>query len=498
MVTAIIEILARQSLLEYKRYLELCATPDLLIFIYIYLKTTMYSEPVITAVSELATAMFSRLLSAMTQCVVYSAVVVTVSFAALFAIVYYEHESTSLTEDNQAKLSQAKKNSKIALEQSEKKGSAHVEFRDALCTELSRTRIQRDRAEGGMLYLRQELEEARVKNKSKEDEAFDLQSQIQFKAKELQSMTLSLENTKKELERANRFSQGAQDEIDKQQMTITLKEKIAKGLLEQVESQKKECRALNTDIQRTNYAWTLVNDELGEQLLSSLEEIEHLHMAIESWARNTAGTIHAIQSRVNELEGELAESKEENENLARDLKVMVERVEGYMKDIEALNRENEQREWDVVSGQREYVSEDDEEEEEYEQKEDCSWALDGDSDDDDTVYELDEESEEEVPEWYIHAPTDTKGLPYKQMREDALRMREMIKTEVEELNEWNEDDESMVNSESKDQDLEEQNTEGNILAPSESESEHHRASDDDSEVSHEGEGNDPDPWAIDP
>jgi predicted nucleic acid-binding Zn-ribbon protein len=458
----------------------------------------MYSEPVITTVSELATAMFSRLLSAMTQCVVYSAVVVTVSFAALFAIAYYEHESTSLTEDNQAKLSQGKKNSKIALEQSEKKGSAHVEFRDALCTELSRTRVQRDRAEGGMLYLRQELEEARVKNKSKEDEAFDLQIQIQFKAKELQRMTLALENTKKELERANKFSQEAQDGIDKQQATITLKEKIAKGLLEQVKSLKKEYRAVNTDIQRTNYTWTLVNDELVEKLLSSLEEIEHLQMTIETWARNTAGTIHAIQSRVNELEGELAESKEENENLARDLKVMVERVEDYMKDIEALNRDNEQREWDVVSGQREDVADgNEEEEEEHEQEEDRSWALDGDSDDDATVYELDEDSEEEIPEWYIHAPTDTKGLPYKQMREDALRMREMIKAEAEELNEWNEDDESMVNNESENEDLEEQITEGDIPAPSENESEHHHASDDDSEVNHEGEGNDPDPWAID-
>jgi hypothetical protein len=220
-------------------------------------------------------------------------------------------------------------------------------------------------------------------------------------------------------------------------------------------------------------------------------------MTIESWAWNTAGTIHAIQSRVNELEGELAESKEENENLARDLKVMVECVEDYMKDIEALNRDNEQREWDVVSGQREDVAEDDEEEEEHEQEEDCSWALDGDSDDDATVYELDEDSEEEIPEWYIHAPTDTKGLPYRQMREDALRMREMIKAEAEELNEWNEEDETMVNNESENEDLEEQITEGDIPAPSENESEHHHASDDDSEVNHEGEGNDPDPWAID-
>jgi HIV Tat-specific factor 1 len=187
----------------------------------------------------------------------------------------------------------------------------------------------------------------------------------------------------------------------------------------------------------------------------------------ESWKKNNAGTIHAMQSRINELEGELAESKEDNESLARHLRSMVERVESYIEELEALDLKAKQREWDVLTTEaaekvlaesntvaKEEDEEDEEEEEEEEDDDDDRWALDGDSDDDATVYELDEDSEEEEPEWFTHAPKDTKVLPYQQMREDALRMRVMLKAEAEELKEWNTDDVTLGERENETEDLE--------------------------------------------
>ncbi|KAI4648014.1 hypothetical protein J4E93_004425 [Alternaria ventricosa] len=376
-------------------------------------------------------------------------------------------------------------NTQIALKQSEKEVVAHLEFRDGLGRELSQARRERDRAEGIMTYLTQALEESKCKNASKEDECYELQSQIQFKAKELQSMTLSLHNTMKELERANKFSQEAQEKIDEQHATIMSNEESAKRVSTQLGNLTRDCTALKSEIRSLHLGWMSRCDESWRVRKVLEEENRQLYIENGSWAKNNAGTIRAMQSRVDELEGELAESREENENLARDLEIMVERVEGYMEEIETLDREAEEREWNVIQGEITEVAsemgdsitdEEEEEREDYEPEGYHLWTLDGDSEDDATVYELDEDSEEETPEWFIHAPTDTKGMPYKQMREDALKMREMINAETEELKEWDEDNEAVANGQEESENfedpegLEEQHTDDDTFSQSDNES----------------------------
>jgi len=366
----------------------------------------------------------------------------------------------------------------IALKQSEKEVVAHLEFRYGLGRELSQARRERDRAEGVMMYLTHALEGSKCKNASKEDECYELQSQIQFKAKELQSMTLSLHNTMKELERANKFSQEAQDKIDKQHATIMSNEESAKRTSTQLGNLTRDCKALKSDIQSLHIGWMSRCDESWRVKKALEEENRQLRIENESWAKNNAGTIRAMQSRVGELEGELAECREENGNLARDLEIMVERVEGYMEEIETLDREAEEREWNVIQGEMTEVASQmsesitDEEEEDYEGYEPEGyrlWTLDGDSEDDATVYELDEASEEEMPEWFIHAPTDPKGLPYKQIRE-------VVNAETEELKKWDEDNWAVTNGQEENEvleyleGLEEQHTDDDTLSQGDNES----------------------------
>ncbi|KAI4685285.1 uncharacterized protein J4E84_006012 [Alternaria hordeiaustralica] len=418
-------------------------------------------------------------------------------------------------------------NTEIALKQSEKKVVAHLEFRDGLGRELSQARRERDRAEGVMVYLTHALEESKCKNASKEDECYELQSQIQFKAKELQSMTLSLHNTMKELERANKFSQEAQDKIDEQHATIMFNEESAKRVTTylqamthslhntkkewerankfsqeaqdkideqhatimsneesakrvstQIEKLTRDCNALKSQIRSLHLGWTSRCDESWRVKKALEEENRQLRIANESWAKNNAGTIRAMQSRVDELEGELAECRAENGCLAVDLEIMVERVAHYMEEIEALDREAEEREWNFIPGEMiEAASETsesitDEEEEDYEGYEPEGyrlWTFDGDSEDDATVYELDEDSEEEMPEWFIHAPTDPSGMPYKQMWE-------MTNVETEGLKEWDEDSRAVANGQEKNdvpeylEGLEEQHTDDDTLSQSDDES----------------------------
>lgn len=479
----------------------------------------MFSMPMTKLVAPLATTMVS---------LAWPTAAGMVLLAALIGMVHYEQKlneaicrakiQEAVLEATQAELSEVKDdlhtsqtkpastdlclvgtesilaNTKIALKQSEKKVVAHVEFRDALGKELSQARRQRDRAEGVTMYLDHALKEAIRKNDSKEDECFDIQCQVQFKPKELQSMTLSLDNTKKELDRANQFSQKAQDEIDEQHATIMSNEDSAKRLSTQLENLQRACKALKSEILSLHLGWMSRCDESWRTKKALQEENRLLRNENKSWTKNNAGTIHAMQSRVDELEGE-------NEDLARDLKVMVERVEGYTKQIEALDREAEKREWNVIQTEIAEVASEmrksiaDEEEEQYEEYEEYEeyesegyhlWTLDGDSEDDATVYELNEDSEEEVPEWFIHTPTDTKGLPYKQMREDALKMREMTNTETEELKEWDEDNEVMANCQGEignleePEGVEEQHTDDDTLSQSDYESLESWDTDDDS------------------
>jgi hypothetical protein len=462
-----------------------------------------------------ATTLFSMSSTATPLPVEYLTAVATVLLGALAAIVYYEHKSSialcqnkSLREDlagAQIELSLTKEDlcatqtkltntelcladtesvlattqsiltgAETALDESQRRASAHSEFRDALCEELSSTRTQRDRAEGGLRYYKHTLEETKRKNHSKEDESWDLQNQIQFKAKELQGMTRCLMNTTKELGRAIDFSQEAQNEIDQQHaqivadaIAIERKEQRIQDLLEQVGFAWFACDRRRSTIMRArvNSKDAIGKLELENEALH--RDSEYWRGMNESWKKNNAGTIHAMQSRINELEGELAESKEDNESLARHLRSMVERVESYIEELEALDLKAKQREWDVLTTEaaekvlaesntvaKEEDEEDEEEEEEEEEDDDDRWALDGDSDDDATVYELDEDSEEEEPEWFTHAPKDTKGLPCQQMREDALRMRVMLKAEAEELKEWNTDDVTLGERENETEDLE--------------------------------------------
>jgi hypothetical protein len=441
----------------------------------------------------------------------YLTAVATVLLGALAAIVYYEHKSgitfcqnKSLREDlagAQVELSLTKEDlrttqtkltntelciadtksvlattkfilngTEIALDRSQKRALAHSEFREALCEELSRTRTQRDRAEGSLRYYKHTLEATERKNHFKEDEGWDLQNQIQFKAKELQGMTRCVMDIRKELKCAIDFSQEAQNEIDQQHaqivaaaITIKRKEQRIQYLLEQVNFARFACDRRRSTIMRArvNSKDAIGKLELENQALH--RHLEHWRGMGESWKKNNAGTIHAMQSRIDELEGELAESKEENENLARDLRIMVERVESYTEKLEALDLKTEQQEWDVVGTEAAekalaegytFTKEGEEEEEEEEEEDDDRWALDGDSDDDATVYGLDEDSEEEEPEWFTHAPKDTKGLPYQHMRDDSLRMRVMLKTEADELKEWNTDDVTLGDRESENEDLE--------------------------------------------
>ncbi|KAI4957409.1 hypothetical protein J4E86_004547 [Alternaria arbusti] len=372
-------------------------------------------------------------------------------------------------------------NTEIALKQSEKEVVAHLEFRDGLGRELSQVRRERDRAEGVMVYLTHALEESKCKHASKEEECFELQSQIQFKAKELQSMTLSLHNTMKELERANKFSQEAQDKIDEQHATIMSKDESAKRVSTQIEKLTRDCNALKSQIRSLHLGWMSRCDESWRVKKALEEENRQLRIENESWAKNNAGTFRAMQSRVDELEGELAECREENGCLAVDLEIMVERIAHYMEEIEALDREAEEREWNFIPGEMTEVASEtsesitDEEEDECEEHEAYEpegyrlWTLDGDSEDDAMVYELDEDSEEEMPEWFIHAPTDPSGMPYKQMWE-------MTNAETEELKEWDEDNWAVANSQEENkilktlEGLEEQHTDDDTLSQSDNES----------------------------
>jgi chromosome segregation ATPase len=300
-----------------------------------------------------------------------------------------------------------------ALEQTRKIASAHFEFREALAKELTRTRAQRDWAAGSTRYCMDMLKEARRKASSQELVAWEMQSQIKFKANELRDMTLSLGKIKEELALANKFSQEAQDEIDEQHVKIEEHEKLIEkkekkilGLLRQIRGRNLGFSRIHSTIERSNSCADSVITKLENINRDLTREVEYWRDMNQHWSSNNANTIHAMGSEINEVRGELAELDAENERLTKDLMAMVDRVESFDKEREAMINQIEQLEWGVVVPEvakkveksfTEKVDNNSTKDEEDE-KEGPSWFLDGDSEDDGTAYELDKGSEEDESE----------------------------------------------------------------------------------------------------
>ncbi|KAL1794967.1 hypothetical protein ACET3X_006783 [Alternaria dauci] len=349
------------------------------------------------------------------------------------------------------------KDTQNALGHLQRISATHSEFRDALANELSHTRAQRNWSTTGVRISLDALEEAERKVASQEFTAWELQNQIRFKANELHDMTLSLDSIKKELALANTFSQEAQDKIDEQENLLEESRETILGLLNQIRDHKMGCRCAHSTIERPNLGVDSVFTELENTNQNLAQEAEYWRAMSQSWSINSANTIHAMASEIEEVRGQLAEVNAENERLARDLEALVKHVEDFDEGREFTTQQVRQPEWSAIASNidnEEDCSTDDvdmsvtkEEEGEGEGDDhDPSWFPNEGGEYDGMSYDANRYSGEEL-EWFTQPPVATGKTEHSEewYTEGATLIKDGTKNEDQD--QWIEDADTLVNSE---------------------------------------------------
>ncbi|KAF1934884.1 hypothetical protein EJ02DRAFT_471578 [Clathrospora elynae] len=185
---------------------------------------------------------------------------------------------------------------------------------------------------------------------NKDAEMWEVQEHIVFKTNELHDMTLKCDAMVAQIGEANTWAQEVQEELDwintlLEETQLRVNEQDVYILERNAERHEMaaQLRYTVSDIQGLDRICNAMHAGLVKMMVFSDDgtteiihqqaiieqldaELEQKQQETDAWASNNAGTIHALQSRADVLEGENAELRQENGNLALDLEAMIREV----------------------------------------------------------------------------------------------------------------------------------------------------------------------------